>query len=42
MLTWLFEQKIFSPTISDPSTFFMKKKNYFLLKKNPFLLKNEF
>ena len=26
MLAWLFERKIFSPTISDPSTFLMKKK----------------
>ena len=26
MLAWLFERKIFSPTISDPSIFFMKKK----------------
>ena len=26
MLVWLFEQKIFSPTISDPSTFLCKKK----------------
>ena len=25
MFAWLFERKIFSPTISDPSTFFMKK-----------------
>ena len=32
MLAWLFERKIFSPTISDPSTFFMKKKTTFLLK----------
>ena len=34
MLAWLFELKIFSPTISDPSTFFYeKKKTTFLLKK---------
>ena len=33
MLAWLSERKIFSPTISDPSTFFMKKKNYFFIKK---------
>ena len=35
MLAWLFERKIFSPTISDPSTFFKKKKkeNTFLIKK---------
>ena len=26
MLAWLFERKIFSPTISDPSTFYEKKK----------------
>ena len=26
MLAWLFEWKIFSPTISDPSTFFYEKK----------------
>ena len=33
MLAWLFEQKIFSPTISDPSTFlWKKKKNYFFIK----------
>ena len=32
MLAWLFERKIFSPTISDPSTFF-EKKNYFFIKK---------
>ena len=33
MLAWLFERKIFSPTISDPSTFFIKKTT-FLLKMN--------
>ena len=33
MLAWLFERKIFSATISDPSTFFMKKKSYFFIKK---------
>ena len=33
MLAWLFERKIFSPTISDPSTFFMKKKTTFFIKK---------
>ena len=36
MLAWLFEQKIFSPTITDPSTFLWKKKkkkNYFFIKK---------
>ena len=35
MLAWLFERKIFSATISDPSTFFMKKQktNYFFIKK---------
>ena len=32
MLAWLFERKIFSPTISDPSTF-LWKKNYFFIKK---------
>ena len=37
MLAGLFERKIFSPTISDPSTLFFydkKKKNTFLLKMN--------
>ena len=29
MLAWLFERKIFSPTISDPSTFYEKKKKNF-------------
>ena len=30
MLVWLFERKVFSPIISDPSTIFInKKKNYF-------------
>ena len=33
MLAWLFEREIFSPTISDPSTFFMKKTHYFFIKK---------
>ena len=34
MLSWLFERKIFSPAISDPSTFFNeKKKNYFFFIK---------
>ena len=33
MLAWLFERKIFSPTISDPSTFFMKKTPYIFIKK---------
>ena len=34
MLAWLFERKVFRPTISDPSTLFMKKKNtfYFFIK----------
>ena len=37
MLAWLFERKIFSPTISDPSTFLWKRKNkLFLLKKMSF------
>ena len=36
MLAWLFERKIFNPTISDPSTYFMKKKKYFFIKKNNF------
>ena len=35
MLAWLFERKIFSPTISAPSTFFMKE-NYFFIKKMNF------
>ena len=26
MLAWLFERKVFNPTISDPSPFFKKKK----------------
>ena len=34
MFAWLFERKIFSPNISDPSTFLWKKKtNYFFIKK---------
>ena len=33
MLACLFERKIFSATISDPSTFFMKTKDYFFIKK---------
>ena len=33
MLTWLFERKMFSPTISDPSTFLWKKKTTFFIKK---------
>ena len=36
MLAWLFERKIFSPTISDPSTFYEKKKKK---KKNFFIKK---
>ena len=35
MLAWLFERKMFSPTISDPSTFFYEK-NYFFIKKMNF------
>ena len=34
MLAWLFERQIFSPTISDPSTFFIKKKDNKKKKKN--------
>ena len=34
MLAWLFERKIFSPTFSDSSTFFIQKKKKVL----PFLL----
>ena len=43
MFAWLFERKIFSP-ISDPSTFFMKRKTEKKKKKKKtnFLLKNEF
>ena len=37
MLAWLFERKIFNPTISDPSTFYEKKKN--TLKKKKRILK---
>ena len=33
MLAWLFERKIFSPTISDPSTFLWKKKKKKNIKK---------
>ena len=40
MLAWLFERKIFSATISDPSTRFMKKQNK--KKKLLFLLKMNF
>ena len=36
MLAWLFERKIFSPTISVPSTFFYENKTIFLLKKMNF------
>ena len=38
MLALLFERKIFSPTISGPSTFLWKRKNkLFLLKKKKVL-----
>ena len=33
MLAWVFERKTFSPTISDPSTFFMKQTATFFIKK---------
>ena len=43
MLAWLFERKIFSATISDPSTRFMKKKKKKKKKKKLlFLLKMNF
>ena len=34
MLAWLFERKVFSPSISDPSTFLWKKKKYLKKKMN--------